>query len=233
MEIVIDEESTKEVKKAVDMLDKNLDEMTMKVSEENGIQVKQMDESKIALLDVKIEPSNFKDIQAEETAKVKVRAGELKKALKNLKDKEVTIEEQENKLVIKGGNQRYEIPILSMESRDDNIPEVDFDIEIEVDKSDLKKKIGIAGGFSNHLKFRANGDLEIEAEEESAYRDIVKEDIEVDEEIEVMFPISYLKNLVPKMSEITMSLKSDCPLKMYSSEDGVVVESFLAPRVEE
>ena len=233
---------TKVWKNSVDGIAVLIDEGALQVTDE-GLKVRAMDPSQIAMIDFEMPKSAYDEYKLAEPANIGVDFSELSKITKRAKaeDKiELTLDKQ-LKLVFRGKTTRtFNIPIIEASSQPPKKPEIEFTAVAKLGANTLKDALTDAELVSNHAALKMNGGFSVRAEGDIGSANIeFSEDmilsLDVKEESRSVFSIEMMNNLLKAAGSTTVvavNLKTDAPLEVeYEIGEGKVVY-FLAPRIE-
>ncbi|RLI91313.1 MAG: proliferating cell nuclear antigen (pcna) [Candidatus Altiarchaeales archaeon] len=220
-----------------------IDEGTLQI-EKDGLKLRAMDPSQIALVDLELPASAFDKYEVEEPTSIGIDFSELSKITKRSRaeDKiELSLEENRLKMVFMGEtNRRFNLGIIESTSSPPREPSVDFTSEIKIGANILKEALKDAELISNHVAILANDGFSITAQGDTGSAEIKfpAENImglSVKEKSRSVFALDQLNNLLKasdQTSIIILKLKTDAPLRLeYAIGDGRVVY-YLAPRIE-
>ncbi len=232
-------------KRSVDAIAALIDEGTFEFTED-GMALKAMDPSQIAMVDFEMPKKAFRVYNISEKQSVGIDFSELSRVMRRAHpDDTIHIELKENKLEIifegKGkSKRRFLLPVIDATAHP-NKPKIEFDVVVKMPANDVKEVLADVELVSNYVVFEADAKgLRISSESESGKAEI---DLSKDTLIELkakqaaraMFPLEYLKNMTRNTDVATViqiSLKKDNPLEMkYTIGEGSVTY-FLAPRIE-
>jgi proliferating cell nuclear antigen len=230
-------------KRSVDAIAALIDEGTFEFSEE-GMVLKAMDPSQIAMVDFSMSKKAFKAYEVGEKQSIGVDFSELSRVMRRAHPEDtVTMELKGNKLeVVYQGktNRKFLLPLIDATAHP-NKPKIEFDSNIKVPANDIKEVLADVELVSNYVVFDANDkQLSITSESESGKAEITLPkdavlELESKAPSRAMFPLEYLKNMVRNTDTSTVlqiRLKKDNPLEMeYVIGEGKV-SYFLAPRIE-
>ena len=229
-------------KRSIEAIAVLIDDGTLQVTEE-GLKVRAMDPSQIAMIDLEIPKAAFDKYGFDEPANVGINFSELSKITKRAKaeDKiELSLSNQ-LKMVFLGKTKRtFNIPLIDTSSEPPKKPEIEFTAVAKLGANTLKDTLSDAELVSNHAILKMNGGFSIKAEGDIGSANIeFSEDmilsLDVKEESRSVFSIEMLGSLLKGADSTTVvnvHLKTDTPLMIeYEIGEGRVVY-FLAPRIE-
>ncbi|MDI3474577.1 MAG: proliferating cell nuclear antigen [Thermococcaceae archaeon] len=226
-----------------------IDEAAFKFTEE-GISMRAMDPSRVVLIDLNLPASIFSKYEVEEEETVGINMDHFKKILKRGKNKDTLIlrkgEENFLEITFEGTAKRtFKLPLIDVEALELDLPELPFTAKVVLIGEVLKEAVKDASLVSDAMKFiareneflmRAEGETN-EVEIKLTLEDEGLLDLEVDEETQSAYGISYLADMIKgigKADEVILRFGNEMPLQMEYPirEEGRLV-FLLAPRVEE
>ncbi|MDE1825674.1 MAG: proliferating cell nuclear antigen (pcna) [Candidatus Micrarchaeota archaeon] len=214
----------------------------------DGITLKAMDPSGISMVSFFMPSKAFGKFNVEKPASIGLNLDNLSKVLSRTRDnEELSIKEHEGKLSLEfigtGSRRRYRLPLIDVRKNVEKEPNVDFDVSAEVLGEPLKDVIKDASLISSYIAFKAAKEqMMISARGDSGE---LEETHEVDGNIirklsakanaDAVFNLEYLENIIkacPVGSQISLSLKSNEPLKLSYNIGDAVLTYYLAPYME-
>ncbi|MCD6373260.1 MAG: DNA polymerase sliding clamp [Thermococcus sp.] len=226
-----------------------IDEAAFRVTEE-GISMKAMDPSRVVLIDLNLPESIFSKYEVEEEETIGVNMDHFKKILKRGKNKDTLIlrKRDENFLEItfEGTAKRtFRLPLIEVEALELDLPDLPFTAKVVILGEVLKEAVKDASLVSDAMKFiakeneftmKAEGETQ-EVEIKLTLEDEGLLDLEVEEETQSAYGISYLADMIKgigKADEVIIRFGNEMPLQMEYPirEEGKLV-FLLAPRVED
>lgn len=241
-------ENAQNFKKCVNTLNTLIDEGKFKINDE-GINLRSMDPSQIAMVNFYLPKQSFKEFEVEDD-EIQLNLNDLNDRTKTARSSDslnLKLDDSGSRLNMKfqGKVEReFDLPLLNLSENGVNEPSIDFDTEIKMNGSTLKDILSDANLVASHVKLKAKpGKLEIKAEGDkgnlkttiSKEEDVIL-DYDVNEEQIAIFPIEYLKDLLvgaTSKSVVTLNLKTNNPLKLKYGVGEATLTYYLAPRVEE
>lgn len=235
-------------KNCIDALVTLIDEGEFDLSK-NGITLRAMDPSQIAMVDFVLPKSAFEKYDVAAERKIGLNLDDLSKIVSRSRPGETLIlkldkTESRLELIFKGkSTRRFNLPLLDIAAQTPKEPKIEFDSKVRINGSALKESLKDASLVSSHVVLKTNADgFEIEArgdKGEVAIESKKNEDslIEhtVNKDTRSMFPLEYLNDLL-KATEadavVTLDLKTDAPLKLQYPIGDATVTYYLAPRIE-
>lgn len=241
-------DDAKRYKNATDAIVNLIDEGLLEVGKD-GLSLRAMDPSQIAMVSFAMPSSAFSDYNAPvPSAKVGLNFDAISKILARTRGAEkLEISKEENKLQLRfiGAKRRrsFKVPIIDMPAGAGKEPSVQHDAIIKVSSSHFKESLRDAALVSSHIALEAteNG-FSMEVHGDSS--DLTEENEKTSEEIIEMkvskpakatFPLQYLEDIVkacPENAALLISLKSNAPLKVEYEVESAKVVYYLAPRID-
>lgn len=233
---------TKSWKNSIEAISALIDEGTLQL-ESDGIKLRAMDPSQIALIDFFLPAKAFEKYELDKHTSIGVDFSDLLKITKRSRpeDKiELSLDKRLN-IVFNGSTKRkFNISIIDSTSNPPKEPKIDFTAEVKIAPDVIKEALKDAELVSNHVALKINGGLSIKSDGDTGSADIsFAEDsilgMNVKKEARAVFSLEHLNNLLKAAeipSVVILSMKSDAPLKVeYALGEGRVVY-YLAPRIE-
>lgn len=218
---------------------------------EDGVEMKAMDPSHVALVDFKLSLDAFEEYEIEKPRKLGVDLREMDKIISRAKKSDVFIlkfneDEGRLKLEFRGDSvRRFSLPLLELEDEELPEPSLDFTASVKVEAGIISEGLKDAELVSDNVRFEVTEDeffMGIESDTGSAEMELSSDaeglqDLEVDEPSKAMYNIGYLEDIIKAASSkdlIEVKHGIDLPLQMiFSIADGNGRLKFLlAPRVE-
>ncbi|HIH20060.1 TPA: proliferating cell nuclear antigen (pcna) [Candidatus Micrarchaeota archaeon] len=246
MELVISDASF--FKKCIDAIVNLVDEGTFIVSSD-GLHLRTMDPSQIAMVDFHMPKSSFSKMDVEDKTSVGVNLADLSKILARTRQDEklsISLDEKESKLFLEfSGHSRrhFKLPLLESSTTLPKEPKVEFDASIKIKGRVFKDALHDAGLLSSHVVLQADdsefvieahgdsGDLHIQTKKDSEHIT----GMSVKGKSRAMFPFQYLEDITracPDETIISVELKNDAPVKVSYDIGDAKIAYYLAPRVE-
>lgn len=235
-------------KKCVDAISTLIDEGEF-TANEDGLSLRAMDPSQIAMVDFKLPKSAFEKYNVENT-KLGINLEDLATVMSRVRSgekMEMTLDKGKARLnlVFKGQSTRnFVVPLLDLDANTPKEPKIEFESVAKLNGNFLKESLKDTQLVSSHVILEAKNDsflvrsqgdkgaVNIETKRES--KQII--DYKVDKESKAMFPLDYLNDLlsgVDSKTNVVLSLKMNAPLKMKYPIGDAKITYFLAPRIEE
>jgi len=234
---------TKNWRNSVEAISSLIDEGTLQI-DQDGLKLRAMDPSQIALVDFELPSSSFDKFSCESQMTVGVDFTELSKITKRCKgdDKiELSIKDNKFKIVFRGETRRqFTTAIIDSTSNPPKQPNIEFTSDVKISPNMLKDALKDAELVSNHVALSLEKGLSVRSDGDTGSVDVqFPEDkllaVNVSEASRSVFSLEYLNNILKAAdapSVVNISLRTDAPLKVeYSIGDGRVIY-YLAPRIE-
>lgn len=235
-------------KSCIDAIVNLVDEGTFEVSGE-GLKLRTMDPSQIAMVDFHLPKDAFDKLEAEDKANVSVNLADLAKILARSRAGEklnVKLEEKESRLLLEFTGQskrKFRLPLIESNATLPREPRVPFDVEVKLKGGALKDMLRDAGLLSSHVVLNAEGDeFIVEAHGDSGDLRIETtkgsgevSEIKIKAASRAMFPYEYLDDITracPDDAVMEVGLKSDAPVRIAYVIGKAKLAYYLAPRVE-
>lgn len=236
-------------KKCIKTLNTLINEGQFQINE-NGMKLRAMDPSQIAMVDFEMPKTAFDEFNTEEQTNIGINLNDLNDRTKRSRaDDSLTLKLTDSKSRIKlnfqGKIQReFDQPLLDLSEKTREEPNVQYNTEVKINGATLKENLKDANLVSSHVVFKTTPkEFTVKAEGDKGTVNIpIKKDDDVildynvDGEQRAMFPIEYLNDLLTgatSSSIVTINLKSDAPLKLRYGIGDATFTYYLAPRVEE
>ena len=217
------------------------------VLKKDGIELQAMDSANVAMVDLKLLSSAFKEYSVSDEIELGVNIADLTSVLKRAKSSdELTLSLEENQLMVylSGKVKRsFNIPLLDIRG-ESKIPSLEFPVSIELKTGVIDDGISDAEIVSDAVvfeadpdgfKMRAEGDSrKTELKIENGNEELIK--LEAKDHVKSIFPIDYLKKFskASKLSDtVVLHLGTDYPMRLdYRKTDMIQLSFVLAPRIE-
>ncbi len=227
-----------------------VDEATFKI-EPDGIKLRAMDPSRVAMVDFEWPKTLFEEYEDTEPTKMCVNVTELLKLLKRAgKDEtvELSLDEKTAHLQIKiaGKYQRnFTMPTLEAAEEEVPTPKITFNVKAKATTQGLSQAIEDAQLVSDHVKIEADSDkLTFNAAGDLMGANITLPkgsdtilDLEAQAPAKATFSLSYLSEIIKAASATsdiaTIEFSADMPIKLdfQQAKEGRLT-FYLAPRIE-
>lgn len=233
---------TKAWRNSIEAIAALIDEGALRINKE-GMKLRAMDPSQIALVDFELPASGFEEFNVEEEVSIGLDFSELSKITKRSRaDDKIKLSLNERlEMVFEGASRRkFSLGIIESSASPPREPSVEFTSEVKIGADALKESLKDAELVSNHVTLKINDGFVIKAEGDTGSVDInfPEDNIlskNVKEKAKAVFALDQLDNLLKAAdasSVIILKLRADSPLRVeYSIGEGRVVY-YLAPRIE-
>ncbi len=246
LEIKID--NAKYWKECVSAIVSLVDEGLFIINKE-GISLKAMDPSSISMISFYMPNKAFSKFNVDKNVSLGLNIDNLNKILSRTREGEsLVMKDVDNKLSLEfigqGSRRRYKLQLVDVKKSVDKEPNVEFDATVEMVGDPLKDIIKDANLISSYISFKASKEqFAVSARGESGELEELHEaeggmmkKVEAKKNAESTFNLELLDNMVrscPTGSTITLSLKSNEPLKLKYNIGDAEVNYYLAPYMEE
>ena len=232
---------------AISML---VDEATFKI-EPDGLKLRAMDPSRVAMIDFEWPKTIFEEYDAQEPSKICINISELLKLLKRAgKDESVELlfDNKTGRLQVKIAgkySRKFTMPTLEASEEEVPTPKIAFNVKAKTTTQGLSQAIEDAQLVSDHVRIEAEPEkltLSASGDLMGATITIPKGsdtllDLEAKENSKATFSLSYLSEIIKAASatsEIaTLEFSTDMPIRIdfQQLKEGKLT-FFLAPRIE-
>lgn len=227
-----------------------VDEGTFNINSD-GIKLRSMDPSRVAMVDFEIKKTVFEKYTSDEDTKICFNLKELLKLLKRAgKDEIVEMFLDDNTkqfvIAIQGKYKRtFRMPTLEASEEDVPTPKIEFNAKVTLTTDGLRQSIEDISLVSDHIRMETDGKRVIM----SAKGDIMGANVELTKESDSLlfleakeiskstFPLSYFSEIVKGANTtsdiVTLEFSTDMPIRLDFKPiyNGRLVY-FLAPRIE-
>ncbi len=227
-----------------------VDEASFNINEE-GIQLRAMDPSHVAMVDFEWPKTSFEEYICNEPTKLSVNVSEMLKLLRRIGGEEsieLVLEPSNPKLmmVLKSKYTRtFGMSTLEPSTEDVPTPKISFSILTRLTTSLLKNALEDAAAVSDHIIFdassdrltmRATGDVgNVVVEVEKGTDELLN--LEAKENARSTFSLSYLSEMVKAASNLSdvvmLEFSTDMPIRLnFELPSKGKLQYYLAPRIE-
>lgn len=216
---------------------------------EDGIGLHAMDPSGISMISFFIPSKAFSKYEIDKPVDLGLNMDNLNKVMSRTRDNEaLMMKENDGRLLMEfigeKSRRRYRLHLIDMRKKEDKEPKVEFDANVEMDGEHLKNVLKDASLISSYIAFKAAKDqFAINAKGDSSDLEEMNEvdgvsvkKLDVSKDAAATFNLEFLENMVrsnPVGNALTLSLKSDQPLRVSYKIGEATVTYYLAPYVEE
>ncbi|MFH1285392.1 MAG: proliferating cell nuclear antigen (pcna) [Candidatus Micrarchaeota archaeon] len=234
-------------KSCVDAIVNLIEEGTFEINSD-GINLRAMDPSQIAMVIFSVPKSAFVKYEVSSPAKVSVNLNNLAKILSRVRNKEkLVMSLEENKLALQftspKGKRSFNIPLIDMPPGHQKEPKIEHDASVVIEGGAFKEILRDAALISSHLTLKASSDgFEVDAHGDSADLKVESEktgegvkEIKATKEAKATFPLQYLEDISKSCSDsdtLTASIKTNAPIKITYKVGEASLTYYLAPRID-
>lgn len=234
-------------KSCVDSIVSLIDEGSFSIAKD-GISLKAMDPSGISMISFSIPNKAFAKYDIEKPINVGLNLENFGKILASSRSEEQLImKDAGNKFVVefvgKNSRRRYKLPMIEVKKDADKEPKIEFDSVVEVKSDSLREILKDANLLSTHIGFKTEKDSFVvlakgdagELEEEHMNNAEVIKKMNSSKAASATFNLDYLERMIsacPSNSSMTLSIKTEEPIKIEYKIGEANVSYFLAPYME-
>ncbi len=227
-----------------------IDEATFSISQE-GIGLRAMDPSRVAMVDFFMQNSAFDEYNSEGDMKICLNMSELLKLLKRAgKDETVELSLDEKtgqfRIIIKGRYTRsFNMPTLETSEEEIPTPNIAFNAKVTLTTDGLRRALDDVALVSDHVRIETDGErLLMSAKGDVMGANIVIEkgsdallSMDVKESSRATFSLSYLTEIVKAAGAtsdvVTIEFSTDMPIRLdFKQQYEGKLAYYLAPRIE-
>ncbi len=248
MKIVV--KNARDFKNAVDAIVSLIDEGQIEIKKQ-GLFLREMDPSKIAMVSFEMSNNEFEEYDVEEERKIGIDFDSLSKILaraRNNEKLEITVEDNMLNLsfISEEGIRTFSIALIEIGDKIQKEPKLEFKSKAILNANILKNIIKDASLISSHITFIIGENFKVlsvgdvsKLVLESTKTSTGIFDIELmngeTKEQKATFPLQYLSDILqacPNEEKVELLLKSENPIKISYRVSGANVSYLLAPRRE-
>lgn len=234
--------NTEAFKSWITALNSLLDEATFQIAND-GIRIRAMDPSQIALVDMHIKPDCFEKYSFDsknEKENLLVDVNQLAKVLKRSKSDDETIFDlarEKVELVLKGKTRRHwKFSYLAGKEDKQKIPDIEFTAKSKTSAKILRELLKDTEAVgASHCRFSMDKQMTLVSEGDTGALNVegITEETETKDSASSIFAVEYLEKILrAARNEVQIELRNDSPLKMTYELASVSVTYFLAPRID-
>ena len=213
-----------------------------------GLKLVAMDPANISMVILTILPSAFTEYTVNEPSKITINLDGLKQALKRVRTGEsLTLTHSNNRLnvTISGTSTRkFSIPLMDNEETERKVPDLNFNISIEMDSREFKDFIEDASIVGDAVSMRAaegvfnltSGDTGRKVDIDLRSGSEILQNLTIKESSTSIYSIDYLKKMAKSSSfseTAKLGFSSDYPLRLdFKAMNQCQLSFILAPRIE-
>jgi len=233
-------------KECIDAIVNLIDEGVLEVKPE-GIFLKAMDPSQIAMVSFSVPSKSFASYKADSVERIGINFDNLAKILARTRGKErLKIAREENKLdldFVGESMRKFKIPLLDLSAGPQKEPKIEYDAAVKINGGQFKEILRDASLISSHLALEATeAGFFVEARGDAADLRIENgktaqmiSEMSVKKPARATFPLQFLDDIAkacPNDALLTLHLKTNAPIKVeYMIGDASLIY-YLAPRIE-
>ncbi|KYH37128.1 MAG: DNA polymerase [Candidatus Hecatellales archaeon B24] len=237
-------------RKLLEAISTLVEEATFDIKPE-GLYLRAMDPSHVAMVDFEYERDTFQEFECPEPSKICVGLGEMLKLLRRVgsgETLEMSLDTAANRLTMKltgRYTRRFAIPLLQPSTSELPTPKLTFDARVKLDADHLRDAILEVSNVSDQVRFTASQDkLSLVGESETGRVEIDFErdnpsvyDFNVQGEVKALYGVGFLEDMVKAGSEssklVSVEFSTDKPVKLdYELTPKGRLTYYLAPRIE-
>jgi len=233
-------EDAKFWKNCIDAIVNLIDEGVLE-AKADGIALRAMDPSQIAMVSFFVPRKSFVDYKTEGTEKIGLNFDNLSKFLARAREKEkLTMVLEDNKLGMEfsgEGKRSFKIPLLDLSTGPQKEPKIEYDATVKVNAGQFKEILRDATLVSSHLTLEVSeAGFFIDAKGDSAdLNEKAAAELAVKKPARATFPLQFLDDIAracPNDAQITLHLKTNAPVKVEYAIGDAALTYYLAPRIE-
>ncbi len=215
----------------------------------DGIKMKAMDPSHIALVDLDLPSGAFEEYSVKESKVLGINLVEMDKVLSRAKvgdELGIELDEKQNRLMInfKGASARkLSLPLINIDERDLPDPKIPFSAEVDVVAGVIQDGLKDAELVTDNVQFLVDKEsfvMKAEGDKGTSELKLSKGDealvkLNVDQTARAMFNINYLSDMMKGASSsdvVKIRLGSDLPIQVDFQVSKGRLRFLLAPRIE-
>jgi proliferating cell nuclear antigen len=227
-----------------------IDEATFHIDPE-GIKLRAMDPSRVAMVDFAMRKSAFDEYVSSEEAKICLNLSELLKLLKRAgRDEavELFLDEETGRFMVKVSGRyvrTFSMPTLEVSEEEGPTPRIEFNAKVTLTTDGLRQALEDVALVSDYVRVETDGeDVRMNAKGDIMGANIELRkgsdallSVEAKEPSRATFSLSYLSEIVKAAAAtsdiVTLEFSTDMPIRLDFKEryDGKLVY-YLAPRIE-
>ncbi|MCS7097450.1 MAG: proliferating cell nuclear antigen (pcna) [Candidatus Methanomethyliaceae archaeon] len=216
----------------------------------NGIRLRAMDPSRVAMVDLELPASAFESYDCKDEIPIGVNFDDMKSIMKRVKtDEKLSLEKSESEARLKikflgKFTRTFSLPLLDIGKEELSVPKITFSTNIKLLVSALEDAIKDAEVVSDFIKIIVERDLlkiiasgdrgEVEIEITKDSGELLS--IEFSEPSHALYSLAYLKKMMvaTDLSDVcTLMFSTDMPLRLdFNMATGGKITYYLAPRME-
>lgn len=233
-------------KSCVDAIVNLIEEGTLEIEPE-GIRLRAMDPSQIAMVSFFMPKAAFSEYKVASSNKIGLNFENLSKIMARTRGGErLRMNLEENKLAMEffseDSKRSFKVPLVEMPPVSHKDLKIEHDAVVTVDAANFKEALRDAVLISSHITLEAGpSGFKVDAHGDNA--DLLLESgdkgegikVEAKQKARATFPLKYLDDIsraCPESSKMTIRLKSNKPIKMEYKIGEADIVYYLAPRID-
>jgi proliferating cell nuclear antigen len=220
-------------------------------ADEEGIKLRAMDPSHVAMVDFEWPKTIFEEYVCDEPTKLCINISEMLKLLRRVGgDESINIELEEKtarlKMTLKNKYTRvFRMATLEASTEEVPTPKISFNSTVKITTTCMKNAVDDASTVSDHIQFETSDDtfvIKASGDLGSVTIDVGTESeeilgFEVKEASKAMFSLSYLSEMIKAASNVsdivTIEFSTDMPVRLnFELPQSGRLQYYLAPRIE-
>ncbi|MFH1650461.1 MAG: proliferating cell nuclear antigen (pcna) [Candidatus Woesearchaeota archaeon] len=232
------------LKDSVSIISDLVTEARFKVNKD-AVELVAMDPANVAMVIYKLLGSSFVEYDVKEETSFAINLNDMKAVLRRAKPNDSLTLDVGDKmtLTLKGtSTRRFELPLIEVEEKEQRIPDLKFDAEIQCESSVLSEAIDDMDIIGESVVFGIDKDvLKISSSSELSKAEVEIKNagttkIKAKDMVKSKYSIEYLKKMIQgaKLSDnAVLKFSGDYPLRLeFTSVDKLQLAFILAPRVD-
>lgn len=233
-------EDAKFWKNCVDAIVNLIDEGVLEVKAD-GISLRAMDPSQIAMVSFFVPKKSFVEYNVEGSERLGLNFDNLAKFLARAREKEklrMVLEENRLGMEFSGeGRRSFKVPLLDLSAGPQKEPKIEYDATVKVNAGQLKEILRDATLVSSHVVLEATeAGFFVDAKGDSAdLNEKATAEVSLKKPARATFPLQFLDDIAkacPNDAGITLNLKTNAPIKIEYAIGDASLTYYLAPRIE-
>ena len=219
------------------------------IASERGVELRAMDPSRVAMVDLSLPPAFFEEFICKETCRFGINLDEMKQVVGRMKNEEmlemtlIDNSDLEMKL-ISDSTRIFTIALLDLGESDYPAPVLEPKGKLKITTESMKDSIKDAEIIADHLTFSYEkiGVVLFCKSETKSYKNIIEADndcvasLEVEEKVASTYSLSYLSAMFKNLqstSLVGINISNSMPIHVEAPLGaGAKIQYFLAPRIE-
>lgn len=235
------------LKKIVAVLGDFITEASFTIDKQ-GMKLIAMDPANICMVNLLILPSAFAEYEVESKDEITMNLNYLQQAISRAKSGEtvqLTLSENRLLLSITGKSvKKYYIPLLEKEDKEKRVPELEFNIKLDMNANELKDYVDDVSIVGDAMTIDSTAEKVMISAGETGSRvkiDLAKDSeaiikLGVKEPARAIYSIDYMKKLAKSATiadTVSLQYSTDYPVQLeFKSLNKLKLQFILAPRIE-